>query len=294
MTTEQRKGEILIFIEGLIWAFFPIVTVLTYGKLPPLSSLAWSNVFAALFFGALVLYRKTWRDLLNSVVWKYVLGIAIFIGLFFYGLYFTGLTTTTAGNATLIAQFEIFTSFFFFHILHKEHISREHVIGSILMVLGAGIVLSRNFSSFNSGDLFIVLATFCAPIGNLFQQKVRKIASSETILFLRSVLTIPLAFLLAGALRQVATLSEVRSALLFLIINGAFIFGLSKLLWLEAIHRIPVTKALALNSMTPLLTLFIAWPFLHQTPTGWQLISLIPIIFGVFLLTDQLKLRKHA
>ena len=292
--TEQRKGEILIFTEGLIWAFFPVITILSYAKLPSLASLAWSNVFAALFFLGLVAYRNTWRDLKNPLVWKYVAGIVIIIGVLFYGLYFAGLEHTTAGNSSIIGQFEIFTSFFFFHILRKDSISREHILGSLLMVIGAIVVLSPNFSTPNIGDMLILLATLVPPFGNLLQQKARQVASSETILFLRSALSAPLIFILAYFMHQTAPLGDVRSSLLFLIINGALIFGLSKFMWLEAIHRIPVTKALALNSITPLFTLLIAWPLLSQTPTPWQFVSLVPMVLGIFLLTDQLKFRKNA
>jgi drug/metabolite transporter (DMT)-like permease len=63
-------------------------------------------------------------------------------------------------------------------------------------------------------------------------------------------------------------------------------------MWLEGIHRIAVTKALALGSISPVFTLIFAWLLLNQTPNVWQLTSLVPMIFGIFLLTDQLKLSK--
>lgn len=293
-TSEQRKGEGLIFLEGFFWAFFPIVTVLSYAKIPSLLSLAWSTLLAGVFFGCIVLYKRKWHEFKNPLLWKYVLGVVFFIGLLFYGFYFAGLTKTTAGNASLIALFEVFTSFIFFHLLRKDTISLEYTIGSLLMVGGATIVLLPNFSEINFGDLLILAATFCAPVGNLFQQKARKIASSETILFLRSVLSAPLIFFLAYALQIQTPFENIQSSWLFLVINGVIIFGLSKLLWIEAIHRISVTKAIALNSITPLLTILLAWLILEQRPNIWQITSIVPLLLGVFLLMDQLKFKNRT
>ncbi len=290
--TEQRKGESIILAQTFIWGFFPIVTILTYAKLSGLASLSWSIVFAAIFFGIIVLLRKKVKELANLQLWKYALAIAFFNGLMYYGLVFVGLTKTTAGNSSIVALFEILTSFIFFHIIRKDHVSKEHTLGAGLMVLGALIVLWPNFTHFNVGDILILAATFFTPMGNSAQQKARKIASSETILFARSILTFPIVFGLSAILGQHTSFADVRSSLLFLLINGAIIFGVSKIMWLEGIHRIAVTKALALSSVSPLFTLIFAWLLLHQTPNAWQLASLIPMVFGVFLLTDQLKLKK--
>jgi drug/metabolite transporter (DMT)-like permease len=292
--TEQRKGELIILSQTFIWGAFPIVTILSYARLSSWSTLAWSMFFAGLFFAGIMTYRKTWHELRNPVLWQYVLMAVLFISILYYGLYFTGLTKTTAGNAGIIALFEIFTSYVFFHLIRKDHIPFEHIVGALLMIAGAAIVLSPNFSQFNAGDMLVLAATFFAPVGNFFTQKARKIASSESIMFLRCALTVPAVILLSYALSNPVSFADARSALGFLLLNGIIIFGASKLMWVEGIHRISVTKALSLSSIAPLFTLLFAWIFLRQSPTGWQLISLAPMILGVFMLTDQLKIRKHA
>ena len=289
---ERRQGEWIILSQTFIWGFFPVITILTYAKLPSLISLAWSVFFAALFFGVVMIYRKTWRELANAQLWKYALAVAFFIGLLYYGFIFIGLTKTTAGNESIVALFEIFTSFIFFHLIRKDHISKEHTFGAMFMIVGAIIVLSPNFSNFNIGDIFVIIATFFAPAGNFYQQKSRKIASSETIMFARSVLTFPIILALGAVLGVYTSFTDLRSSLGFLLINGIIIFGVSKIMWIEGIHRISVTKALSLSSVAPLFTLIFAWIFLHQTPNVWQLSSLVPMLFGIFLLTDQLKLKK--
>ncbi len=76
------------------------------------------------------------------------------------------------------------------------------------MVFGAVVVLIPNFSVLNAGDLFILLATIFVPIGNYLQQKATKISSTETILFLRSILAAP--FLFASPISLVNTCNYIK------------------------------------------------------------------------------------
>ena len=290
--SETRKGEWFIFSATFLGALFPIITVLSYAMLPSLVSLGWSTLIAALFFGGVVTYKKRWGELRDVRLWKDIFFVTLFISILFYGLFFLGLAHTLPGNAAIIALFEVFTTFVFFNILRGERISFGYKVGSLLMVIGALIVLARDFSGINVGDLLILAATTCAPVGNLFQQRARLIASSETILFLRSILAVPVIFLFASFLGQQATVSDVSGSLLFLAANGILIFGFCKIFWVEAIHRLSVTKAQALGSFGPLITLLFAWLILNQAPNVWQLAAIVPLILGVLLLTDHLKFQS--
>ena len=61
--TESRKGELYILVEGILWAFFPIVTTLSYASVSGLASLAWSTLISMFFFAAIVTYRKRWHEM---------------------------------------------------------------------------------------------------------------------------------------------------------------------------------------------------------------------------------------
>ena len=289
---EKIKGEWLALLHAVLWAFFPIIMVVSYAKLPSLVSLAWGTMFAAIVFAGIISYRRKWNELKNLLLWKYGCYIALSIGVIFYGLYFIGLEFTTAGNVAILGQFEVFTSFFLFNVLRREIMSLEYKIGAVLMVLGAVIVLGRDFTHFNIGDFLILIGTFATPLGNLYQQKARMIASSESIMFLRSALSAPPIFLLAYLFYGNTPIEQVYGSLPILLLSGILFLGLSKVVWIESVHRISVTKAIALSSVAPLITLFLAWPTLHQTPNIWQFTSLVPMFLGVLLLTDNLKLKR--
>ena len=291
---QERVGELYILGEAALWGLFPVITILSYKVLPSMISLTLSTFLSGIFFFLITLYRKKLYELRNPLLWKYVLYIVFFIGILFYSFYYFGLTKTTSGNASILSLFEVCTSYIFFNLIRKEHFSFESKIGTVLMVLGATIVLLPNFSSINFGDLFILIATFCAPIGNFFSQKVKQIASTETILFLRSLIATPLLLLLAYMFGQHLHVAEIKESFWFIFINGILLFGVTKIFWLEGITRISVTKANALGSITPLFTLFIAWIVFIQVPTIWQITSLVPFFFGVLLLTNNLKLFRSV
>ena len=287
--SEERKGEAYIFLGGLLWASFPIITILSYRSISSSAALVWSTFFAAIFFAAVMAYKRRWAELRNARIWKLGLLIALFTGVLYYSLMFLGLEFTSPGNVAIIALFEVFSSFLIFNVYKKEAFLGEHILGAVLMVIGAGIVLVRDFSGINIGDFFVLIAACVAPVGNIFQQRARAIASSETVMFVRSVLSVPALAVLAYTLGTHTSFEDLRASLPFLLINGVLLLGLSKIFWVEAIHRISVTKAVALSSLNPFLTIVIAWIVLSQVPNVWQLVSLIPLTLGVLLLTGHMK-----
>ena len=289
--TEEQRGERSLFFTALLNGFFPIVIVLSYATLSGFVSLFWTTACASLMFAAVVSYRRRWHEMRNSTLWKYGAAIAFFIGFAAYGLYFFGLESTTPGNASIIVLFEVFTSFVFFRLFKGERFSFDYTIGAVLVIAGALIVLGRGFTGIYGGDLLIFAMTIVAPVGNYFQQKARALASSESVMFLRSVLSLPAIALLAILFGAHASSRDLLQSLPFILINGVVLLGLSKLFWIEAIHRISVTKATALASISPFVTLIFAWLILDQAPAPWQLAALAPFVLGTLLLTDHLKLK---
>jgi drug/metabolite transporter (DMT)-like permease len=280
------KGDLNIIGEAVLWSLFPIVTILSFGSLNPITSLAWSTLFAAIFFGAVMLARGRGKELFAPQIWRYIFFISFFIGWLFYGFYFIGLKSTSSGNASIIALMELFFSYLLFNVWKKQHFSGRHTIGAALMVFGALIILfPKNGWTLHSGDFLILIAAACAPMGNYFQQKARILVSSETILFLRSILTFPFFFLLAIALKTPATFSTLQKSFWLILLNGTIILGLSKIMWLEGIHRISVTRANAISSIGPLFTLLFAYLILNQQPTFWQLSAFAPMALGLWLLS---------
>jgi len=279
----EREGELFTVASAVLWGLFPILTILSFASLDPLRSLGWSTLFAGGFFAFLLTIRKGWNQLRRTQAWADILATTLWSTIYYF-LVFWALQTTSAGNESIIALSEVFFSFLFFNIWRKEHISITHILGAVCTVVGAIIVLSPNVQVFNRGDMFVLLASAIAPFINFFQKRARKNVSSEAILFVRNTITGVTALALGVIIGRQVFGPEVQSALLVLGINGVIIFGLTKLFWLESIHRISVTKANALSCIAPFVTLLASWLLLGSAPTVWQLSAIVPMCLGVVLL----------
>ena len=285
--TETRKGDLAIIVQCVLWGLFPVITVLSYSSVSPIISLACSVLLATLFFAVYLTFKKKWRELADTTIWKDYLIMAILIGVLYYGLYYYGLKYTKPGNASLIALLEFFYSFLFFNVWKKQYFSFRHILGALLMIFGAAIILFPKAGVFNKGDLFVAVAILFAPIVNHIAQRLLKKVSSETIMFARSLLTLPFAFLFIFIFKEKISFEAIQKSFWLLLINGFLVLGLAKIFWLEGIHRIPVTKAAALLSVGPLFTLLYAFILLHQIPTIGQLSAFVPLAAGLFFLTSE-------
>lgn len=284
--TENQKGNLYIISEMILWSFFPIVSLLGLKGLPSMVSLFWVNLFAMIFFLAIVVFRKKMFELKNKQAWYYTFGTVILINIIFYGLYFYALGKTTAANVAIVALFEIVPTYIFFQIIKKEHFSTKHIIGIIFAIAGALIVLLPKAGQINIGDFIILFAVFFPPFGNWCQQQTRKLISTESALFLRHFIAMPFLFFIAFLFKTSVLDFNINNVVWWLLLNGIIIFGLSKIFWLEALHRMSVTKALAISGLNPIFTVFFSWLILKESPTFVQIFSLPFLIISVLILTD--------
>ena len=283
----KRQGELLIAGEALLWSLFPVLTLLSLNSLTPLTTAGLSFTFAAGFFAVTLSLRRRWHEIMVRSAWRDIFLTTFFIVGLHYGGVFIGSAYTTAGNISILLLMEVFFSFLILNLWGKERFHGRGAIGGALMMAGAGLVLFKGQFHLNGGDLIIFIAVVFAPIGNFFSQRARQQVGSDTILFLRSVAG-GVFYLSAALLFDPPRLAEIRfHSIWFAALNGFFLFGLSKIFWIEAIHRIPISKAVSLGAVTPALTLLFAYLILGDTPTFWQIGGLIPIIAGVQLLTSK-------
>jgi drug/metabolite transporter (DMT)-like permease len=286
--SEKRKGELFIGGSNVFWALFPIVSMVALSSLTPLWAVTLSTFFAICFFAVWLTIKKQWHEVFQRDAWLDILWVTFFIGVGFYGLVFLGLQYTTAGNASIIFLFEILFSFFIFGCLFRtEKITGPHVCGAVLMGIGAIVILFPAEWSFNFGDLLIVFATMIAPFGNYFQQRARKKIGSTAIMFSRSLLSVIFLCVLALLFEPMISLEAISKSILFLLINGFLIFGLSKIFFIEAIHRISVPKAISFEAFVPALTLGLAYLMFGEVPTIWQVCALVPILVGLYFMTKE-------
>ncbi len=290
--SETRKGDLYILAQALLWGLFPIMSKLSIISIPPLVAYGYSTIFSILIFLFILLKRGRFKEIIKlSVIWNSFL-TAFWIGFVFYGFYFFALKYTTAGNASIMALSETLWSFLFFNVWRKELLKNRHIWGIVLMVLGAIIILLPKADGFQIGDIILLFATAAAPLGNLFQKRAREEASSETILFLRTLFTLPMIGLFVYFSGETSLAVPDVKTMIVLFINGIFMLGVVKILWLEGVFRISVTRALGLSAIAPFVTLLVSFWFLGEKTTVWQFTSLVPMIVGMFLLLTDFNFKS--
>ena len=212
----------------------------------------------------------------------------LLMGILLYGLLFFSLQYTTPGNVSIISLMEVFFTMVLLGAVTKhETLSRVTIIGGALMVIGAFFVIFQGSLKPNPGDMLVLLAMAVPPFGNLMTKKVRSYMSAATLMFARSTIAGIFLLFLAWVLGDIPNTMPSWGMIGLIALNGFVLLGFSKILWIEGIHRIQISKAISLSSINPAITLFFAFVILHQRPTLFQVLGLVPIMAGVWLLTRR-------
>ncbi len=286
---ERRRGEIAVLLSCLLGSVFPVIAILSFSAVSPLFSAALSTLVAAAFFAALVARRCGAAALLRRpAAWQDILLTSLYIGVAFHSLFFIGLRFTTAGNAAILLLLEVFFSFLILGlILRHEPMRPRQLLGAFLMVAGAAVVLLPNVSGLRWGDFLVVLATAFGPLGNKHAQAARKSSTAEEIMFWRSMISGCVLLVLACGFESWPSGAGLCDSFWYLAVNGVLIFGLSKILWIEGIHLIPITIAISLLSVSPVFTLAAAYFALEEPVTVFQVCGLPFLGAGVIMLTKK-------
>lgn len=281
---EERKGEIYILMLTVIESWFPILSLFSIALVGAMYSFAFSICIATLVFLMLIVYKKKVPELFQKNARKDLLLTTFFINLLFI-LVFLGLQYTTAGNMAVIIFLQLLFAYLYFNILGNDRLSLMHTAGAVVMGIGALTILVPDDLSFNKGDLIILIAAAIAPFANLYQKRARSYVSSESILAFRNIVALPVLLLIAYLSEPLPTTESLLKALPYILAIGVLVFGLSKVLWIEALHRISITKISAMLALSPLFTLLFAYFALNEVPGLRQLLGMAPILIGGYLIT---------
>lgn len=290
------NGMSFAILSALIWSLFPVVITMSFAGIPALWSAAVGTFISTWFFLIVVLLRGEWKQKISATCKKQIFIACVLIGAGYYTTQYIGTSLTTPGNAAIVSLMEIFFSYFFISVLGKhEKLVLDHVLGSAFMVIGSLFILIPGVTGgFHAGDLIILFGSMLPPLGNLAMQRARKEVSAAVIMFWRSLVGSAFLGMLAYVIHGPLLWDDLVRSLPILLVTGLVLLGFSKILWIEAIHRLPITQIISLTSAQPLLTMLFAMLLLGVFPEKMQFLSLPPIIIGLFLLTRKKGVSKVA
>jgi drug/metabolite transporter (DMT)-like permease len=288
MNIRTRTGYALLSAEVVFGGLLPVLGKLSGPYLQPIFIAGGSTLIASIFFAVILTIRKTWSDVLNRDAFRYLLGTTLLIVVGYYGCMFLSLQMTSATNVSILSRFEILTTIFLLGIFSRhEHVGAGQIVGAMLILAGVILVLFAEVTTPNMGDLIMIVGTFLTPYGNLFQQRARRIISGEAVYFFRSTVGGATLLLIAFVVESTPAMEDVRSALPYLFLSGFLVFGLGKMLFVEALHRLRITVIIPLSSMGVLVTILSAHWFLGEPIAMHQIIALAPLFIGIWLVTKK-------
>lgn len=282
--TKEREGELLMVSLSILEAWFPILSIMAMSYVGALHTYMYSLVIAFFFYIAIMYKRDRFKELKNKAAYKDLLLTTFWITTIFT-LIFIGMRYTTAGNMAVIVFLQVLFSYFYFNILGKEKMDTMHLIGAIIMTIGALIILIPHDMNFNKGDWLILLASAMAPIVNLYQKRAREYCSAETILGFRTVVGFPFVALLAYLLEPAVSYENFISAFPYIFLIATGIYVVAKIMWIEALNSISITKLSAMLAVLPVFTLIFAYFYLDEIPEFRQVLGIIPVLVGGYLIT---------
>jgi drug/metabolite transporter (DMT)-like permease len=74
---------------------------------------------------------------------------------------------------------------------------------------------------------------------------------------------------------------------IFLIATGIYV--IAKIMWIEALSRMSITKLSAMLALLPVMTLFFAYLYLDEVPEFRQMMGIIPVLVGGYLITKPVE-----
>jgi len=286
--TKEREGELLMVGLSILEAWFPILSIVAMSYVGALHTYMYSLVVAFFFYMSIMYKRDRFKELKNKDAYKDLLLTTFWIT-FIFTLIFIGMRYTTAGNMAVIVFLQLLFSYLYFNVFGKEKMETIHLMGAIIMGVGAIVILFPADFAFNKGDWLILVAAAVSPIVNLYQKRAREYCSAETILGFRTVVGFPFVALLAYLLEPAVSYENFMLALPYIFIIGSAIYVVSKIMWIEALNRLSITKLSALLALLPVFTLIFAYLYLGEVPELRQMMGIIPVLVGGYLITKPVS-----
>ncbi|MDO8504357.1 MAG: DMT family transporter [Candidatus Liptonbacteria bacterium] len=213
------------------------------------------NSLVGVLFLGVIFGLKKWREFASLSKGQIIklTAIGIIGGSIPFALYFTGLTMTSALNASLIHKTLFLWVFLFAVPFLKERMTKLQLLG-VLSIFAANVFIGGfGGFKFNSGEFMILLATILWAVENIVAKKVLKDLSSIAVASSRMVLG-SLILILFLEVKGTAFPPELSAAAWgWTALTSVLLFGYV-LAWYSALKRAPATYVATLLVPATLVT----------------------------------------
>ncbi len=272
----ETEGTLLAFLVLVLLGLEPVI--IKSNPVNPLAFASLSAIFASLILWPLLLVRGHVEEIRKS---PGELKKAFLTGLFAtaiaYSLFSYGTRMSTAINSAILTRFEVFYSFLISWFLLRERITGRAVISAVALIAGVFLVVAQGKRpELLKGDVLLLLTPLFWQLGHSIAK--RTAYSPLTIATLRNTF---------GGLVLLVPALWIGFAFTKLALAEGVIIALTQSLWYSAIARINLSKATAILTPAPALTVLISTLFLGEGFTLYHLAGLTLITAGTLILSGE-------
>jgi drug/metabolite transporter (DMT)-like permease len=278
----------------LLWSFAFVAGKIGVTDCPPLILLtARFSLAGILILGVSALREEKWQITWRDAAVFAILGVAN--NALYLGLGYTGLKTVSAGLGGLIVSANpVFTAALAALFL-GESLTWRKVSGLLLGISGVGFIVWHRTSVGTDGlhGILFTLASLAsivvgtilfkvlAPKGSLWiGNGVQNLAGGLAVL--------PFA-LTFSSVSDIVPSARLIGAFAFLVFGGSI---LAYLLWFHLLKVCGATAASAYHFLMPPLGMLFAWMVLGEHVETRDLLGIVPVAFGIYLVTRPAAVRK--
>lgn len=285
MKKDIKKGIFLAILAAALYALSSPVSKVLLDYMPSTLIAGFLYVGAGIGMVIIAMLRKLshstekekslTRKELPYTIAMIVLDIAAPISLLY------GLTMTTAANASLLNNFEIVATALIALLVFKEAISQRLWLGIIFVTASCALLSFEDISSlqFNSGSLFVLLASVCWGLEN---NCTRKLSSKDPlqVVMLKGIFSGTGSILIGLFIGERITALWTIPVVLLL---GFVAYGLSIYFYVYAQRFLGAARTSAYYAVAPFISAFLSLLIFREVPGVMFIAALILMIIGAWL-----------
>jgi drug/metabolite transporter (DMT)-like permease len=278
---------LLIVLFCLLWSYAFVAGKIGVTYCPPLILLAARfSVAGLLILGITALRGERWSLSLRDTLVFALIGVAN--NALYLGLGYTGLKSVSAGLGGLIVSANPVFTAVFAALLLNEQLTWRKVLGLLLGMVGVGLIVWHRLSV-GTDSLHGILFTFASLASIVAGTILFKLLAPKGSLWIGNgvqnlaagLVLIPVAATFADVGDIVPNL-PLLGAFAFLTLGGSV---LAYVIWFHLLRVCGATAASAYHFLMPPLGMLFAWIVLGEHVALRDLLGIVPVALGIYLVT---------
>ena len=211
-------------------------------------------------------------------------------------LYFVGLNQTSASDTSLLSNAELVFTILLALLFFKERLKPIGFVAVGLVLFGVVIIttnlqFSNSLFQINIGHLLILGATALWALDNNLSRIISTRMDTAKLVQLKSAIGGAITLGIVFILQIPFTINT--EQIPYIILLSVLGFGASLYFFLQSLKRIGTVRTIVIFSMASVFGLAFASEFLHEQISAFQLIAIVIMLTGIYLINRKESLKEN-